>query len=318
MSSTARLREILARLDRNQLSSADNKQFSHAYLHQHAILKRLDDMMKDILTYIPTATRQPQLLEYAISLASNLNSHLQGMAFTFLPEFSGIYATMPGDFYTAILSRSEKETDDACRDFFELTGRTPIKCGLSRHTAMTSEAVQIFGRAARCFDLAIVPQNSFEDAPFFNPAFEDTIFLSGRPTVFVPSIHKGPAALKRILVCWDGNRCAARAAADALPLLALASNIDVLQIESGTAGAPESHATELGKHLDRHGIANKLHILRREDTDTGAAILSFAADCSSDLIVMGGYGHARTREMLFGGATREILHSMTVPVLMSH
>jgi nucleotide-binding universal stress UspA family protein len=258
------------------------------------------------------------LLEYAVSLASSLKSHLQGMAFTFLPEFSGIYATMPGDFYTAILNQSEKDTADACRDFLELAGRAPIKYGLNRHTAMTSEAMQIFGRTARCFDLAIVPQTSFEDAPFFNPVFEDTMFLSGGPALFVPSIHKGPAALKRILVCWDGSRCAARAAADALPLLALASNVDVLQIESGTASAQESHATEFGKHLDRHGIANKLHIFRREDTDTGAAILSFAADCSSELIVMGGYGHARTREMLFGGATREILNSMTVPVLMSH
>jgi hypothetical protein len=65
-------------------------------------------MMKDIITYVPTAKRQTQMLEYAISLASSLKSHLQGMAFTFLPAFSGIYATMPGDFYTAILNQARR------------------------------------------------------------------------------------------------------------------------------------------------------------------------------------------------------------------
>jgi hypothetical protein len=274
--------------------------------------------MKDILTYVPPAKQQRQLLEFAVSLASGLNSHLQGMAFTFLPELSGVYATVPDRFYATTQQQSEKRTDDACHNFLALANRAQVKHGISRHTAMTSEAAQVFGRAARCFDLAIVPQTGFDDAPFFNPAFEDTMFLSGRPTVFVPTIHKGPAVLKRILVCWDGSRWAARAAADALPLLALASNVDVLQIKSGIDGPHECGASEFGKHLGRHGITNELHVFGREDTDTGAAILSFAADCSSDLIVMGGYGHARMRQMLFGGATREILNSMTVPVLMSH
>jgi len=47
-------------------------------------------------------------------------------------------------------------------------------------------------------------------------------------------------------------------------------------------------------------------------------LLSAAADSSADLLVMGGYGHARWRELVLGGATRTILKSMTVPVLMSH
>jgi nucleotide-binding universal stress UspA family protein len=46
--------------------------------------------------------------------------------------------------------------------------------------------------------------------------------------------------------------------------------------------------------------------------------LSYAADCAADLIVMGGYGHSRLREFILGGATRGILQSMTVPVLMAH
>lgn len=33
---------------------------------------------------------------------------------------------------------------------------------------------------------------------------------------------------------------------------------------------------------------------------------------------MGAYGHSRWHELLMGGATRTVLASMTLPVLMSH
>jgi nucleotide-binding universal stress UspA family protein len=43
-----------------------------------------------------------------------------------------------------------------------------------------------------------------------------------------------------------------------------------------------------------------------------------AADMGADMIVMGAYGHSRLREMVLGGVSREMLQTMTVPVLMSH
>jgi nucleotide-binding universal stress UspA family protein len=54
------------------------------------------------------------------------------------------------------------------------------------------------------------------------------------------------------------------------------------------------------------------------EIDVASAILSYTAETSTSLIVMGGYGHSRVRELILGGATRGILTSMTVPVLMSH
>jgi nucleotide-binding universal stress UspA family protein len=38
----------------------------------------------------------------------------------------------------------------------------------------------------------------------------------------------------------------------------------------------------------------------------------------ADLVVMGGYAHARVRELLFGGATRDLLEEAPVPLLMAH
>ena len=71
-------------------------------------------------------------------------------------------------------------------------------------------------------------------------------------------------------------------------------------------------------HLARHGIPAEASALKSDDVEIGALLLSQAADLDADLIVMGAYGHSRLRELVLGGATREILRSMTVPVLMSH
>src|SRR5688572_25274005 len=97
----------------------------------------------------------------------------------------------------------------------------------------------------------------------------------------------------------------------------LAKRVDVLQFELGNIH-PECDAAEIARHLVRHGITTETHTFRGENSDIGAAILSFAADRESTLVVMGGYGHSRAREVLFGGATREVLRTMTVPVLLSH
>ena len=74
----------------------------------------------------------------------------------------------------------------------------------------------------------------------------------------------------------------------------------------------------MAEHLARHGVTVEVKRIAKGDIDVQSAILSHAADCSADFIVMGGYGHSRLREFILGGVTRDILASMTVPVLMSH
>ena len=86
----------------------------------------------------------------------------------------------------------------------------------------------------------------------------------------------------------------------------------------GSADQDEILGIDVAKHLARHGIDVELKRLVRGDIDISDLILSHAADMSTDLIVMGGYGHSRLREFVLGGVTRALLQSMTVPVLMSH
>ena len=88
--------------------------------------------------------------------------------------------------------------------------------------------------------------------------------------------------------------------------------------DSSPRGSWHASADTMAQHLAQHGIKADMKALARRDVDIGNALVSYAADVSADLIVMGAYGHSRLREIVLGGTTRTILQSMTVPVLMAH
>jgi nucleotide-binding universal stress UspA family protein len=136
--------------------------------------------------------------------------------------------------------------------------------------------------------------------------------------VVVPYIQKEDLKLGHVLACWDGSRSAARAIADSLPFLMRGEKVEIVMVTRGDGKADELPGADLGEHLARHGLDVEVKRLVAADVDVSNVILSYAADCGADLIVMGGYGHSRLREFVLGGATRGILQSMTVPVLMAH
>ena len=118
---------------------------------------------------------------------------------------------------------------------------------------------------------------------------------------------------------WDGSRAAARAIADAMPLLERAKIIEVVIIVADERDKQyEIEGVDMGQHLARHGLKVDVKRIDYGNLDVADALLSHAADYDADFIVMGGYGHSRLREFVLGGVTRSILRTMTAPVLMSH
>ena len=213
---------------------------------------------------------------------------------------------------------NERLSAAAIDRFNELARRNGISAEARNIQAGSSAAPDTFARIARRFDLSIVsqprPDSSGSDAMFVEAA----LFGSGRPVLIIPYIQTTGLKLERVMVCWDGSRAAARATADALPLLAKAGTAEVVTVTDRSADQDEIPGIDLAKHLARHGIDVELKRLVRGDIDIANVILSHAADTSADLIVMGGYGHSRVREFVLGGVTRGLLKSMTAPTLMSH
>jgi nucleotide-binding universal stress UspA family protein len=120
----------------------------------------------------------------------------------------------------------------------------------------------------------------------------------------------------KLLVAWNGSREAARAVADAMPLLERADEVKVLSAKPLDIG--DLSGADIALHLARHDVNTEASSSANKDIDIGDLLLNEAAQEGADLLVMGAYGHSRFRETVLGGATRHVLKNMTVPVLMSH
>ena len=149
---------------------------------------------------------------------------------------------------------------------------------------------------------------------------EDVVLAGGRPTLVVPYAGDFATVGRRVLVAWDGSREAARALHDSLPLIGRAEAALVVSVRDDAADFDESRPglDRIVYHLGRHGIAATPEETVRGDLPIGDVLLSRAADFDADLIVAGAYHHSQLRESLLGGASRDLLDRMTVPVLMSH
>jgi len=184
------------------------------------------------------------------------------------------------------------------------------------------EAGRALVRRARCSDLVVLgqPDPSDPDHARRREIVDQVVLGSARPTLLLPYAGRIDSLGERILVAWDDSREAARAIADALPLLRRARTVNVVQFDAsaGDSGLIDQSRNEpILRWLARHGITAQASVAWSR-ADIGNALLSHAADVGADLLVMGAWGQSRLTERVLGGATRTVMESMTVPVLTSH
>jgi nucleotide-binding universal stress UspA family protein len=276
-------------------------------------------MIKDIVVNLNVGEKANPACDYAVSVAATFDAHLAGIAFRYDPvvPVSGA-GYIPAD----VIDAQERDNEAATRAALD---RFKASC---THAGVNGEPLTLnasfggvgdqFARIARRFDLSIVGQAEPEASAVEEIIAEAALFESGRPMIIVPYIQKAPLKLDNVMVCWDGSRSAARAIADALPLLAKAGRVEVVIVTNERGKQDEVAGADMGAHLARHGLNVDVRRTALGDADVGDILLSHAADAGSDLIVMGGYGHSRLREFVLGGVTRSIVRSMTAPVLMAH
>jgi nucleotide-binding universal stress UspA family protein len=183
---------------------------------------------------------------------------------------------------------------------------------------LTSEAPGVLVEYARLRDLTIVP---VPVGDYFDQWYaEAIIFGSGHPTLILPHTRKraGAFALDVVAVAWDFSRPAARAVADALPLLEKAKKVHVLTVANEKVIESRRPTTEFAKYLERHGVDVVLDTVDAADRRIGDILESYVTSCNADMLVMGAYGHSRIREFILGGATKSMLSRPPLPILLSH
>jgi nucleotide-binding universal stress UspA family protein len=276
---------------------------------------------RSIVVHLDTSERAHPRLELALRVAKQFGAYLTGMFSVFMPDRRSFYVLAGSAEYYSSQEKLRNERRGAIERLFHAElGRAKVAGDWVTTDECPNLAVQRLGRTA---DLIIASQDNPDDPEaYVGDHFPENLLMStGRPVLMVPYVGTFPSLGSDVMVAWDGSREATRAVHDALPFMQHAKKTTVVTV-NGTKDEPADSrppGADIAAVIARHGVkVEVINIDAATGASIGDALLSHASDLGANLIVMGAYGHARWQELVMGGATREILKSMTLPVLMSH
>jgi len=276
---------------------------------------------KTLLVHVDDSERCAQRVEAASRVAGGLAARLVGVYLVPTPALTpSVSALLPDSVVRQRLRDSGEMQQRAEARFRETAAGAGLVAVEWR--APAGDPTRAIVAHARGADLTIIGQPDPREitAAFANDIANAVVLESGRPVLAIPYIGVNGPIGEIALVALDHSRQSARAVADALPLLVRARKVIVVAITAAaeeTFGDTQARA-QVVAFLRGHGIAAEVRHLDLPNIGVGELLLSQAADCGADLIVMGAYGHARLQEFVLGGVTRTMLEAMTAPVLMSH
>ena len=145
---------------------------------------------------------------------------------------------------------------------------------------------------------------------------ERIVFGSGRPVLFIPYAGVYSHIGENVMIAWKAGRECVRTVADALPLLAKARDIRIMEVNQ-TEGA-DSDSLSLCEYLRSHGITAAPERIVAETVSVGDALLNRVSVQGADLMIMGAYAQRLMGTTTFGEVAKHVMKYMTLPVLMAH
>jgi nucleotide-binding universal stress UspA family protein len=276
---------------------------------------------KNILVYLDQGASNKERVNTAIAIAIAHSAQLTGVVVNALPN-SSILKRLGIGKSDALMEQARVDAQVTIERFELQTDKAGVEADTQVIECLEGKAPEKLARMARIFDLSIMRQANPDkpNASFIAELSEEVMFSSGRPVFFMPYIGAHNIPCKTGLIAWDGSKAATRAVHDALPILEMMEKVTILIVDADKI----EHYTDLkpgealSRHLSAHGINNVVSRIPRGQTSTSTVILNEISDTGADILVMGGYGTPKLREIMLGGVTRTLFECMTVPVLMSH
>ena len=290
--------------------------------------------MRSILVLAGGRTTDGVVFETALAAANPLHAHLEflhvrpdpGEAALYAPHVDFARGAAIESALGSLKNEGKARAAAALHHFEALCEKEAIDIAIrpgeataGRRCASWSEerrdAVGRIMHFARHNDLVVIGRHNRSNG--LPPDLVERVLVdSGRPVLIAPS--QAPQSVTGIvLVCWKETAESARALTAALPLLAVSRRVVLVTVEEETEKTPEAIG-HLAQRLEWDGIKAETKWLRASEKPVEQRLESLAFDLDADLLVMGGYGHGRMREMVFGGCTRHFLEQAERPVLMVH
>lgn len=277
---------------------------------------------KTILTHVTDDAAGRARAEAAADLAERFGAAVVGFAAAAQP------APMVAEgsaFAAGVWADQAREHDAAAKAaaaaFAEAMSRRGVTAEVRAVGGFEDTAGAAFGLSARYADLAVIGgRDAHGSRALADAVIDAALFEAGRPVLALPALGAASGLGRRPLLAWDGGPQAARAARDALPFLCAAQEVRVVVAKTylGMAAHGEEPGADVARWLARHGPVVSAAVLEPGDGGVPAALAQEATRFGCDMIVMGGFGHSRLREAIFGGVTTELLSAPPLPLFLAH
>jgi nucleotide-binding universal stress UspA family protein len=285
-------------------------------------------LFQDLLVYQDETPAAANALAYAEAIASVADGHVAGLMFGFMSPYPAtIYMEAAPDIWLAAQRRAAEEADAVEKRLKARLAFSTMGTELRRKDIMGGEAGGILAVHCRYADAMVLgwsrkggqKDGKRDGSEFERDLFRGVLFESGRPVILVPETSKAKEPPRRILVAWSPERETTRAVHDALPLLQGADLVTILVVAEGRRiNGEEEAGADIARHLARHYVKTEVKHVPSGGRTAQLVIADEARYLGADLIVMGGYGHSRLSEWIFGGVTRDMMDDLKTPVLMAH
>ena len=261
-------------------------------------------------------------LDAALAIAQREGAHLDVHCLGIDPAR---YDVMPVGATAMILESGAQEARERADHLVEWV-RKAMPATLVRHAVQPVVVPQLgldtmVSRLARYSDLFVATKPYGPGrSPLQVTVLEAALFGTGAAILIVPdAVHDYSVPFRRVVVAWNESDESFAVVRAAMPVLTAADHVDIVMVD------PPSHTPErsdpggsVSVMLSRQGVRTEVSILARTLPRVSEVLARFAGEHGADAIVMGAYGHSRFRESILGGATRDMLETTTVPLIMAH
>ncbi len=276
---------------------------------------------KTILTIVNSPDLSVSGLEPALEMASREDAHLDVLCL-------GIDRTQTGYFYAGTnafiqqetLQKAQEEAAEIEQAVAARLGTEGVRWASEAMVAPIAGVSNLVAQRARFCDLVVMPRPYGETRGVEDEAAVEAVLFDGHaPLLVVPEGTDSGQIGRKIIVAWNQSAEALAAIRHALPLLQGADLVNIVVVDPPQHGADRSDpGGALSQMLARHGVRTEISVLAKTMPRVADVLARHIVDTNADLIVMGAYGHSRFREAILGGATRNMLESTAIPVLMAH
>jgi nucleotide-binding universal stress UspA family protein len=274
---------------------------------------------RDILAIVTPGVGAETVIAFADQLAAQRQGRTTVMLVGWQPAVSPLEGYGFDTLYAQVLEDARKLLSEDALRLDERLQKAGIKASIETYLVAPGAEVSSVALRARHADVSIVARPEKEKSSAAHAVLEAALFDSGRPVIVVPPAWKQGPIGKHVLLAWKPTREAARAAGDAQDLMTRADTVSIVTIDASTSRQyGEQPGADISAHIAYAGCKTALYNLDSAGRPEGDVIIDQATVLGADLIVMGGYGRSRLREIVFGGVTRKVLVEASLPVLMSH